>query len=78
MTGEQVNWYLELVNRRLYILNHSGVDWKPEYIEELKQIDQELAKLRPIVEQAREEKRDYDSRKKGPVPGIAGTPPAGI
>ena len=78
MTGKQVNRYLDLVKRRLYILNHSGIDWKPEYAGELKQIEQELAKLRPIMEQAREEKRDYDSRKKGSVPGIAGTPPAGV
>lgn len=57
MTGEQVVRYLELVNRRLYILNHSGIDWKPEYTEELKQINQELEQLRAIVEQARKEKQ---------------------
>ena len=56
MTGEQVVRYLELVNRRLYILNHSGVDWKPEYTEELKQIDQELEQFRSIVRQARKER----------------------
>lgn len=78
MTGKQVNRYLELVKRRLFILNHSGTDWKPEYIEELKQVNQELEQLRPIVEQARKEKQEYDSRKEGSVPGIAGTPPAGI
>lgn len=78
MTGKQVNQYLDLVKRRLFILNHSGVDWKTEYAEELKQIDQELELLQPIVEQARKEKQEYDSRKKRPVPGIAGTPPAGV
>ena len=78
MTEEQVNRYLDLVNRRLFILTHKGIDWKPEYAGELKQIDQELEQLRPIVEQARKEKRDYDSRKKRPIPGVAGTPPAGI
>ena len=78
MTGKQVNQYLDLVKRRLFILNHSGVDWKPEYAEELKQIDQELEQLRPIVEQTRKEKQEHDSRKEEPVPGIAGTPPAGI
>lgn len=56
MTAEQVNRYLDLVNRRLYILVHSGVDWKPEYETEIQQIDRELAELRPIVEQARKEK----------------------
>lgn len=78
MTGKQVNRYLELVKRRLFILNHSGVGWKTEYAGELKQIDQELGQLRPIVEQARKEEQEYDSRKEGSVPGIAGTPPAGI
>ena len=75
MTGKQVNRYLDLVKRRLYILTHSGIDWKPEYTEELKQINQELEQPRPIVDRARKE---YDSRKKGSVPGIAGTPPAGV
>ena len=78
MTGKQVNRYLELVKRRLYILNHSGIDWKPEYTEELKQINRELEQLRPIVDWARKEKQEYDSRKKRSVPGIAGTPPAGV
>lgn len=78
MTGEQINRYLDLVKRRLFILNHSGIDWKPEYAEELKQIDQELGRLRLIVEQARKEKQEYDSRKKEPVLGIAGTSAAGI
>lgn len=56
MTGKQVNRYLDLVKRRLYILNYSGTDWKLEYTEELKQIDQELGQLQPIVEQARKER----------------------
>lgn len=48
---EQVNRYLDLVARRTYILAHSGVDWKPEYEKEMQQIDQELAVLRPLVDQ---------------------------
>ena len=82
MTGKQVNRYLDLVKRRLYILTHSGIDWKPEYTEELKQINQELEQPRPIVDRAvdraRKEKQEYDSRKKRSVPSIAGTPPAGV
>lgn len=31
MTAQQVSRYIELVNRRTDILNHSGVDWKPKY-----------------------------------------------
>ena len=49
MTAEQVNRYLDLVNRRLYILAHSGIDWKPEYEAEMQRIDQELAEMQPIV-----------------------------
>lgn len=51
MKREQVNRYLDLVARRTYILAHSGVDWKPEYEKEMQQIDQELAVLRPLVDQ---------------------------
>ena len=56
MTPEQVTKYLDLINRRLYILAHSGIHWKPEYASELEQIDQEIEKLRPIVEQERARK----------------------
>lgn len=51
---EQVNRYLDLVARRTYIIAHSGVDWKPEYEKEMQQIDQELAVLRPLVDQEHE------------------------
>ena len=66
MTAEQVNRYLDLVNRRLYILAHSGADWKPEYETEMQQIDREIAEMQPIVEQARKEKeqRDMTAEKK--------------
>lgn len=50
MTDKEVSRYLKLVERRLYILNHSGIDWKPEYGPELAIIDQELAELRKVVE----------------------------
>lgn len=56
MTAEQVNRYLDLVNRRLYILAHSGIDWQPEYEAEMQRIDQELVEMQPIVEQARKER----------------------
>ena len=51
MTGEQVSRYIELMDRRMFILVHYGIDWKPEYGPELQQIDRELARLRPQVEQ---------------------------
>ena len=50
MTAQQVSRYIDLVNRRTDILNHSGVDWKPEYGLELNQIEKELAELRPLVD----------------------------
>ena len=57
MTDKEVSRYLELVERRLFILTHSGVDWQPEYGPELVRIDQELAKLRKVVD-AEHERRD--------------------
>ena len=42
--------YLSLVDRKLTIHLNSGIDWKPEYEEELANIDIELAKLRILVE----------------------------
>mgnify|MGYP006979154402 CR=1 FL=1 len=53
MTPEQVTRYINLVNRKTFILAHSGVDWKPEYAQELEEINKELDKLRPLVEEAR-------------------------
>ena len=46
MTDTQVTRYLELTNRRLYIIMHSGASWKPEYASELDAIDQELKQIR--------------------------------
>ena len=41
MTDKEVSRYLELVERRLFILTHSGTDWRPEYGVALARIDQE-------------------------------------
>jgi hypothetical protein len=38
--------YLDLVDRRLQILLHSGVQWKPEYAKEMEDIDREIPQLR--------------------------------
>ena len=54
MTDKEVLQYLRLVDRKVDILaNYSGVDWKPEYEEELKKIDQELAELRNMIDATR-------------------------
>ena len=50
MTERQVLRYLELNSRRLFILLHFGVDWRPEYGPELEKITQELEELRKIKE----------------------------
>lgn len=50
MTAQQVSRYIDLVNRRMQIFEHCGVDWKPEYGLELNQIEKELADLRPLVD----------------------------
>lgn len=49
MTDKEVCRYLGLVNRRLFIIIHSGIDWKPEYALELEAIDRELARLKEMV-----------------------------
>ncbi len=57
MTDKEVCRYLELVDRRLFILIHSGIDWKPVYTPELEAIDRELAGLRKMVDREREKGR---------------------
>ena len=46
MTVNQIARYTALVKRRSEILLHSGVNWKPEYSEELMNIDRELTVFR--------------------------------
>ena len=50
MTEQEVSRYISLVDRRTFLLMHSGIDWKPEYSQELEQIDRELKALRPLVD----------------------------
>ena len=50
MTDKEIIRYLELVDRRLFILTHSGIDWQLEYGPELAIIDQELTELRKAVD----------------------------
>ena len=50
MTEKEVGRYLELIDRRLYILNHSGIDWQPEYGPELDSINRKLTERREAVE----------------------------
>lgn len=50
MGEKEILRYLSLVDRKLTIYLSSGVNWKPEYEEELVNIDRELEKLRILVE----------------------------
>ena len=56
MTVKEMNRYMRLVNRLMWIMDHSGVSWQPEYAKEAEQIRKELKELRPIIEEARRAK----------------------
>ena len=58
VSEDQIMRYLDLVDRRMYIIMHSGVDWQPSYGPELESINKELSELRVLVDlehQRREE-----------------------
>lgn len=50
MTVADITRYLALVDRRMFIIEHSGISWRPEYETELESIDQELVKLRKVID----------------------------
>lgn len=50
MTSADVTRYLALVERRMFIIEHSGISWRPEYKPELESIDRELVKLRKVID----------------------------
>lgn len=52
LTQEQVTRYLQLTDRRMFIVMHSGASWKPEYAQELEEIDREIAVLRTAIDAA--------------------------
>ena len=61
MTIKEMNRYMRLVNRLMWIMDHSGVSWQPEYAEEAEQIRKKLKELRPIIEEARRAKGGEES-----------------
>lgn len=63
MTGKEVCRYIDLVDRRVFIISHAGVDWKPEYAVELEAIDMELAELRRKVDQEHGRKQEEGKMK---------------
>lgn len=50
MTERDILEYLKLVDRRLFIMMHSGRSWKPEYAAELETIDNQLAEFRKMID----------------------------
>ena len=60
MTVEEVLRYIQLASRKAYILTHNGVEWLPEYEEELQQINQELALLRPLVDAEHAKRKELE------------------
>lgn len=62
MTDKEVCRYIDLADRKVFIIAHSGVEWKPEYAAELEAIDRELAELRKKVDQ--EHRRRKEGRRK--------------
>ena len=60
MTADEVLRYIQLVRRKMYILTHNGIEWFPEYEEELQQINQELALLRPLVDAEHAKRKEFE------------------
>ena len=56
MSENDVLRYLRLANRKSIILT-SGSNWRPEYEQELKQIDEELTHLRKLVDKEHSQRR---------------------
>ncbi len=52
LSEEQMTRYLQLTDRRMFIVMHSGASWKPEYAQELDDIDREIATLRTAIDAA--------------------------
>lgn len=61
MTEQQVIRYLDLVHRRL-VLYAMGKDWKPEYDQELEEIEKELKELIILRDQEHERREARAAR----------------
>lgn len=51
-TQDDVLEYLRLLDRRCFIVMHSGISWKPEYAQELEEIDKRFVVLRVRLDAA--------------------------
>ena len=43
MTDTEVSRYINAVHTKMWVLRHSGIDWKPEYGQMLEKANKELA-----------------------------------
>lgn len=57
MTEKEVCRYIGLAARKSFILSQSGTGWKPEYKQELTQINEELKVLRRLVDAEHERRK---------------------
>ncbi len=53
VTNDQVVKYLTLLDQKVRITAHSGVEWRPEYSTELMEIDKALSELRSTINEER-------------------------
>lgn len=51
MTDAEVSRYINAVHMKMYVLLHSGIDWKPKYDQMLEEANKELVELRPLVDE---------------------------
>ena len=51
MTDAEVSRYINAVHTQMWVLRHSGIDWKPEYDQVLEAVNKELAELRRLVDE---------------------------
>ena len=52
MTAQQASRYIDLAHRKTELLSLSSKgEWRPEYSIENQQIEQELAVLRPLIDE---------------------------
>lgn len=55
--------YADLAHRKIFIPH--GIGWKPEYAEEEKLIDEEMAELRPLIDKEKEKQRRKELKNNG-------------
>lgn len=62
MTDTEVSRYINAVHTKMWVLRHSGIDWKPEYGQMLEKANKELAELRPLVDEELR-RREHDRQR---------------